>query len=300
MQYNKIIVFWLFIFSVSFGKFDPKLMHFNTSDIDSNTKEITITFIVPEKDFIYKDFIHCSVHESNVTLSSWKEDKQSTDYYDPIFNETKKVFNETFSLTMRATIGKWNPQPVHLYCSYYRKSDKKMHHRLFTFIFAQPMAHNLLSEEVEDLQIIKPIIRHHTSLLDIYGTKLNRILYSFIDHINHYSSLYFGILIFLLICLFCTSSYFAHKLQKYPAIKDIIGFIQLSLSIIAIGYIQLHFIAYNHTQVSFCWLSTVSFGYLYIKKSTQTQLRALGTFCTFFGILLIAGSFIVLFKAVQF
>src|SRR5438046_10207362 len=137
-QHNKITYLLLLIFfSIGFGKSNPELMLFNAKDIAPLTKEITITFMVEEKDFIYKDFITCSTHEPKLSLSSWKTDTQSINHYDPSFKETKQVFNETFSITMIATITEWISEPIHLYCSYYRKTDKKINDALFIFSFAQ-------------------------------------------------------------------------------------------------------------------------------------------------------------------
>ncbi len=127
----KIIIIFLFIVShISFGKLDSELMVFNTTDISDTVKEIVITFIIPEKDYIYKDFITCSVNEPTVTLSPWKASIQSINYYDASFKDTKQIFNENFSLTMIATTQKYDTEPVYLYCSYYRCSEKKINHIL--------------------------------------------------------------------------------------------------------------------------------------------------------------------------
>src|SRR5260221_11824072 len=56
---NCIII--LTLFTVSLGKSTPGLISFNTTDIDPQTKEITINFTISKKDFIYKDFITCSI-----------------------------------------------------------------------------------------------------------------------------------------------------------------------------------------------------------------------------------------------
>jgi len=132
------------IFNIIFGRTDPKLITFNAIDISPNTKEIIITFIIPEKDFIYRDFITCSVQEPTVTLSTWKTDKQSVSQYDPAFKETKQIFNETFSISIiiTATPKACNSAPIYLYCSYYRASEKKINHTLFTLVFSQPLEKN--------------------------------------------------------------------------------------------------------------------------------------------------------------
>ena len=85
----------LTFFTTSLGQSAPKLIECNAVDINQYTKEITITFIVPEK-----DFITCSISEPTTVLSPWHADKQSVAHYDSSFKDAKQIFNETFNMTM--------------------------------------------------------------------------------------------------------------------------------------------------------------------------------------------------------
>src|SRR5438105_1287428 len=121
----KHFLLFLSFFFICHTKPEQNLVTCHSIDKNSTTKEIIISFVVPQKDFIYKDFITCSVNEPSVMLSPWQANKQSVNYYDPSFNDTKHIFNEDFSISMKATITKddYCRNPIHLYCSYYRKTD---------------------------------------------------------------------------------------------------------------------------------------------------------------------------------
>ncbi len=99
MRLNRILLVLTF-FTISLGQSNPRLITCTTIDTDHYTKEITVTFTVPKKDFIYKDFITFSVDDPTIILSSWKANKQSVAHYDSSFKEAKQVFNEDFSITM--------------------------------------------------------------------------------------------------------------------------------------------------------------------------------------------------------
>ena len=80
-------LFLLIFFTISLGQTKPGLIEFNTTTIDCYTKEITIIFAVPKKDFIYKDFITYSVDEPSIVLSPWRSNKQPIAHYDSSFKE---------------------------------------------------------------------------------------------------------------------------------------------------------------------------------------------------------------------
>ncbi len=107
-------------FTISLGKSTPGLISFNTTDIDPQTKEITINFTISKKDFIYKDFITCSIDNPHITLSSWKANKPTVAHYDSSFKEAKQVFNEDFSIIITATAKQPLNDHIYFYCSYYR------------------------------------------------------------------------------------------------------------------------------------------------------------------------------------
>ena len=160
MRLNRILLVLTF-FTISLGQSNPRLITCTTIDTDHYTKEITITFTVPKKDFIYKDFITFSVDDPTIVLSSWKANKQSVAHYDSSFKEAKQVFNEDFSITMLAAATPKQPiNSAYLYCSYYRRSEKKINHALFLLDFTaqKKTTHKTDDTTIEYTEINEPTI----------------------------------------------------------------------------------------------------------------------------------------------
>src|SRR5436190_6843811 len=100
MRLSKKLLILLTFFTTSPGQTTPGLMTCTVIDKDPFTKEITINFVVPKKDFIYKDFITCSVDDPTITLSPWKANKPTIAHYDSSFKEAKQIFNEDFTVSI--------------------------------------------------------------------------------------------------------------------------------------------------------------------------------------------------------
>jgi hypothetical protein len=303
----KTFIGLLFIFHISFGKSDPKLMLFNATDAGNNTKEITITFIIPEKDFIYKDFISCSVDEPTVTLSPWKTNKQSVEHYDPTFKETKQVFNETFSVFMTATINAWSANPIHLYCSYYRKADKKINHALFSFVFTQPLETN---------------IQVHDATIEVHAEptpQKTQFSYSFFDkccvmlveQTKHLTAFFiahhkkcFSLLLIIMSILFLLFYFYLEWLRKHKRLYELIDVTLTFCAALSTTYVLIYLYV-KHTPfvqlitIGISALFSAIVGFLFIKKSTQLQSGYLRTFCTFIGMICIISALFLAFKAVQ-
>ena len=306
-QHNKITYLLLLIFfSIGFGKSNPELMLFNAKDIAPLTKEITITFMVEEKDFIYKDFITCSTHEPKLSLSSWKTDTQSINHYDPSFKETKQVFNETFSITMIATITEWISEPIHLYCSYYRKTDKKINDALFTFSFAQRLQTYInLDSSVEPTSSsninTSHYKQHHYSLVEHYYKKVSTFLHQtiafFVCHQKTCLSL-FLMLISLLALLFY---FFQENIGKHRKLYELLEMIisLLIFIILSYGIWQLYGVDKPLSKLlagSIAVLFLIIMGIFYIKKSTNVSLGTLRTFYTCIGMMCIIVTLFFAFK----
>ncbi len=294
-------------FFISFGKTNPKLITFNAIDISPDTKEIIITFIVPEKDFIYRDFITCSVQEPTVALSTWKTDKQSINQYDPEFKETKQIFNETFSISMTiiATPKACNSEPIHLYCSYYRASEKKINHTIFTFIFSQLLEKNEYPDDpLLDNQQSPPFKKNNSSFssIDDYFIALLYILKNIIKSLKTESKKYLIIIVLIFCLLILMSHFLKSQLQKHTKINEIFEFIfsLVIVSSIAYAFLFLQTIAIPLITVSIACICTFSAGLFYTKKSTKFQSGYLRTLCTFIGMLLICSTIFLLFKTMQY
>lgn len=301
----KIIIISLFIvFHISFGKSSAELMVFNTTDISNTAKEIVITFIVPEKDYIYKDFITCSVNEPTVTLSPWKASMQSVNYYDASFKDTKQVFNENFSLTMIVTTQKYDTEPVYLYCSYYRCSEKKINHIILPLFFSEPVCHD---ENIDDdIPLPKDVV--HQKAIHSYKLSVEDYFVSLIDTIKHTIALpqnnykiYVGMLLLMLFLLSMIMYFCKELLQSYVRCKELIEWIFSLLILVGIlyGLMYLYTISNPLVIVFMTFICAISAGFFYIQKSTNLHSRYLRTLSTFLGMVLICSAIFLLFKILQ-
>jgi hypothetical protein len=305
----KYFLLLLAIFNISFGKSDPKLILFNTTVIDPTTKEITITFIVPEKDFIYKDFITCSVHEPTIKLSSWKANKESVNHYDPSFKETKQVFNETFSITAIAALEHWIPDPIHLYCSYYRKTDKKIKDTLFTFSFPQPLQTNIdLAGTIEPVSVTDSkacLHKHHRpSLFEQYYAKMNSFSREIITFLAYHRTTGLSLLLIAISLLLFFFHLYQENLRKYKKLYELLELI-ISLVIFIITSYGIWYLYWMNKPFSKLLASGIAILFLmisaifYIKKSTNVSLRSIRTFYTCAGMICVIIMIILLFKTLQ-
>lgn len=306
-----ILCLLLLISSTASGKSHPKPIEFNATDESDGTKKISITFNIAEKDFIYKDFITCSIQEPEVKLSPWKTNTQSISHYDPSFKETKQVFNETFSLTMSASIHQWIADPIHLYCSYYRKADKKINHALFTFTFTQPLNTNIQIQDVTIENTAEPsYITTHAhripiSLFDQYWNIFMIAIQNLITFFITHHKKCFSVLLFLIILF--SAFFYMHQewLRKYKKWHEAVEMIIASLIVIGITYSLAYCYMVNTISIrTGITITSVLFsgiiGLFYIKKSTQLQSGFLRTFCTFIGMLSIIIALFLAFKALQY
>ncbi len=305
----------LTLFNISLGCATPRLMDFSAVDTSDTTKELTVTFIVPEKDCIYKDFITCSMHEPEITLSSWKADKETVNHYDSSFKETKPAFNETFSITMTATRTTKNPAcpekpwqnevTGHLYCSYYRGSEKRINHALFTFSFPEisldvPMNGNVSEIDNDNNGHARNMSSHNFYVDDHLQALLLALkvgVYTFtLDYKNYIAAL------ILFIGLLFSVSYFCRKqLLHYTQIKESLDVALATLLIIGGASLLVRFYT-SQNALAFLILSCMSSfsaGVLYIKKSTELVYKPLRTFCSCMGIFLIMSALFLAFKLLQ-
>ena len=311
---HRIMISSLLAFSsIILGTSDPKLMLFTTSDINDCTKEITLTFIVPEKDFIYKDFITCSVHEPTTILSPWKTNKQSINHYDPSFKEAKQVFNETFSITMTAattTSQKCMLEPIYFYCSYYRKSDKKINDALFVFSFNKTTQTNILNDDsaIESslsTNFGQTHAKHNYALIEHYYN-------AFISHKNHIITFFFryykeSFLLFLIcmIVLLLLFSFYQDKLANHKKLYELLEMLLSSIIFTCVTCTLLYLYGTSTSLNQLCLIGiSVLFliysGYFFIKKSAHVSLNFFRTFYTCIGMICMSYTLLLLFKIIQY
>jgi hypothetical protein len=294
----------LILLHISLGYAHPRLMDFSAIDTNDTTKELTITFIVPEKDCIYKDFISFSAHEPHITLSPWKADRETVNHYDSSFKETKPAFNETFSITMTATTTK-NPSPGHLYCSYYRQSEKRINHALFAFAFPELSLEGHINENATDTHNennghTRTTPSHNFYLDDYIRTMLSTLKMSIYAFTINYKN-YIAALIVFIIFLFSVSYFCRKQLIRYIKIQEFLEVGIATLLILCISSILVRFYT-PQNALAFLILSCMSSfiaGLLYIKKSTVLVYEPLRTFCSCMGILLIISALFLAFKMLQ-
>jgi hypothetical protein len=304
MRLSKKYLLLLF-FTISLGKSTPGLISFNTTDIDPQTKEITINFTVHKKDFIYKDFITCSIDNPHITLSPWKANKPTIAHYDSSFKEAKQVFNEDFIVTLRTTTNDKNAHSAHLYCSYYRHADKKIKHVQFPLSFsAIPADINEMIDTtftaIDDYEPVKK--RHRPTIVERYGLMIFHAMHMILTSLRTDHKKYFALLLFLLSVLIAFFYYFKEELHKQIRIKELLEII-ISLFIMAITtylVICMYIISTPLITIIAATISALFFGLFYTKKSTKVQSKNLRTFCTFLGMLCICSTLLLSFKALQY
>jgi len=76
----------------------------------NTTSSIKINFELEPNDFIYKEYIQLSVDDPNIILSEWQSNREPITYYDSNFKDTKKIYNENFTITVQAH---YDPNKIH-------------------------------------------------------------------------------------------------------------------------------------------------------------------------------------------
>ncbi len=299
---------FLISFNMSFGSYPPELMTYTTTHVDNNTQEITIAFTVPKKDFIYKDFLTISVYEPTVTISSWKANKLPVAQYDPLFKETKQLFIEDFSVSTTVT-KKTNGsslEPVHLYCSYYRQSEKKLHQVLIPLIFTTdretPEPKDETATEIPHTDTKKTIIPHTPTVLDDYFLTFLYVGNAIITQLRTEHKTHFSLLI-ILIALFIALLYFLkERLENKISIREWMEVILSLLIATSMAYVllYLHAISRPYITIGLASCCTMGTGIFYLKKSTELQTGYLRTFCTVIGTLCIYSALFLSFKTMQY
>jgi len=104
------------------------------TQIDENSKKITIFVPVEKEDFVYKDYIEVSVDNPNIELLSWQIDQQPIKHFSKEFRETKNIFNKDFTVTLHtAKKGEGTIEDAHIHLSYYLHSKKGIIEELFPY-----------------------------------------------------------------------------------------------------------------------------------------------------------------------
>ncbi len=113
---------------------------------------VSLDFTFDRGDFVYSDYLTVSVDYPDISAYEWKPSTTPINFYDPVFKETKKVFDKPFSLA--ATIHAHRPPEANarLHVSYYQRSHKKIKEVVFPLTFA-PFGKNEGSADTQSIQI---------------------------------------------------------------------------------------------------------------------------------------------------
>jgi hypothetical protein len=319
MRASKIIFGALITFCIA--KSQDLITH-TVTDLDPSTKEIAIYFVIPKKDFIYKDFIAFSIDNPHITLSAWKADKQSVAHYSSSFKEAKHIFNEdvTISIILRqapsfakAMEGRQDERGdkapelcnTNLYCTYYRKSEKKINHLLFPLTFSALPTHAqepcIVHEPFEfHTATLKPLKKE--SSLHGYVDAATNIINMVISSVKIDHKKYFAFVLFIILILFSFFYFFKDELNIHIMLKE---WIEISISLLlclSASYLLFYFHTFTTplTTMLLAILTVLYAGIFYIKKSTKVQSKNLRTLCTFMGMLCMSSILLLAFKAVQY
>jgi len=274
--------------------------------INDLTQEITCTFHLTKKDFIYKDFIHFSVAHPQVKLSDWKASITPIAYYDPLFKNTKQVFKNKFSLSLTATTENYCDEIAHLYCTYYQRSEKKIKQiqQPLYFITTQKTIENdsLLATHLEINNVhAKKKSTGSASPLENYIIRACSSVNSFMKSLSMTHDIHIFLLALIFLLCIIPPYFFTKKLHFSIQLTELITITTATSCFLIIGYI-IYYIQMRCTPYFIAPLTTLcifSMGVFYIKKSTKCQWDYLRTLCNLMGTALVATSVLLLFKTIQ-
>lgn len=292
------IYFFYLCFIISYLK--SQSITYTVKDIDNNTKEISINFIVPEKDFIYKDFITVSACEPGVSLTPYKTNILPLSYYDAEFADTRYIFNENFSLTMIVTIQ--NPiKTMHIYCGYYRHTEKRFNYILLSIDFINNEADSTAETSSELYTTIKRRVSFLNSPLDDYFSFCMKYMEHLFIFLKRHSVFIFIFLLFIFLLFSLLFHCASETLHTKKTLYELFIFFYSLVCFLIFFYIVLYFFK-TQTLLKFGILAGASFGMglFYIKRNTDAVSEFVQVVSVIIGISCISIGVVLLFKTTQF
>lgn len=301
---NKRYLFlWVWCTTVSISPLPNKHIAFSTHKNNDLSQEITCTFHLNKNDFLYKNFIVFSVDHPSVTLSQWESNNKTAAYYDPLFKNTKHIFNTTATLSLTATAQTNIDKPVHLYCSYYQRSAKKIKQVIY------PLAFTTVPVDQDSDYSLDNFTKKNNHHSPHYRLSLiDRCFTAFLSYLAYIAHTYgqahgvqcFFIIILLILCII-PPYFFTKKIHISSQLHELAAIISETLCCIIIGCIlySIHFFIWTWTMNIFATIYTFSVGIFYIKKSAKLQWNYLRTLCSIIGVILTSSSMLCLFKTLQ-
>jgi thiol:disulfide interchange protein len=138
-DYYKFLFAILALLSAPFiaGKpIDNALFQLHYTPIDAHSAQLKVDVLLPEHDFLYKDYLQLHIDNPAITLDEWKPSVKPISRYDNRFRDTKLIFTQPFSLTTTAHSTQLPPtKEVRLYISYYQNSKGTFDQKIITIPF---------------------------------------------------------------------------------------------------------------------------------------------------------------------
>lgn len=133
------------LFFMAFSCAATENISFASTPLNENTQRMTLTVPLQPHQMLYKEFIDLSVDNPAITLGEWSVDQTATNFYDPSFKETKKVYKNTVTISVDATKKNVADQtPTYLHFVYYINTDQ--HPNEVTFPLSFETAQNIQAE----------------------------------------------------------------------------------------------------------------------------------------------------------
>lgn len=270
-----------------------------------HTLYITFFFDIKSKDCLYKDFFHFSVDHPSVTLSQWKMSEQAVTLYDPLFKNHKQLFNSPCTLSIIATQQEGLDIPVHLYCTYFQKSEKKIKQIVTLLPFPQKSLQKSNAPVIKNTNAQLDQQKNSTYLDTLrteYIMPLSNIIQTYktkILQIPHALLILHCIIVIILISMImvCFFMYQRHPIV-FAEYMNISGNIVLYVCIYSILIRSISSITpLIHHMMHAIFLSGI--GIIFTYKSTRLQSVLLQRICTIVGFAAIAAVVSVCFKTYQ-
>jgi len=127
---------------------------------DDDTQTIFLQFQLKPNDFVLKESIDLSVDHPDIALSEWTTDAQAVEQYKPSLKDTKKVFENNFTLSLHATSDKPFAEidSAHLYLSYYSGLKKQTIQKNFPLIKKTIENGPVFEQEAEAIETVEPTV----------------------------------------------------------------------------------------------------------------------------------------------
>jgi thiol:disulfide interchange protein DsbD len=104
---------------------------YNACVVNPTTLNVTLTFDLEPKEFVYHDSLLFSVDNPDIALSAYKTTNQPIEKYDEKSKKTKKVFEGSFTLEITASSAKALSHDSNLHAMYFLNTDGKLTHQVY-------------------------------------------------------------------------------------------------------------------------------------------------------------------------